>query len=106
MPDIDSTTLTPLMYPTSAELSTGLGTRRIQAALSVPCPSCAAASGTYCFEGGHGLCLVRWEKGLSLAQSRMRPGELEELAAAVRNAERDRRIREREPARQARGGRR
>lgn len=106
MPDIDSTTLTPLMYPTNAESSTSLGSRRIQAALSVPCPSCAAAIETYCFEGGHGICLARWEKGLTLAQARMRPGELEELAAAVRNADRQRRIRERDAARRTQGGRR
>lgn len=83
----------------AAEYSTGQSRRRIDSALSVPCPVCAASRGSYCFEGGHGFCVERWLKGLKIADASLRPGELEVMAAAVRNAERIRRLRVREAAR-------
>lgn len=39
--------------------------RHIRAALSLPCPSCAAERGSYCFSG-HGFCMARWQKGIRL----------------------------------------
>jgi hypothetical protein len=41
--------------------------RRIAAALSIPCPVCAAPRDEYCRPLCHGFCSARWEKGAMLA---------------------------------------
>lgn len=41
--------------------------QRIDAALSLPCPECAAPRGSYCTGDARGLCRYRFEKGLSLS---------------------------------------
>lgn len=41
--------------------------QRIAAALSLPCPECAAPRGSYCTADAHGFCRYRFEKGLSLS---------------------------------------
>jgi hypothetical protein len=89
-----------------ARQSTEHSGKRIASALSVPCPVCAAAKGVYCYVGGNGFCLDRWLKGLTLADSTLRPGDLEKIAAAQRAVNLRHEREEREAARQARGGRR
>jgi len=90
----------------ATDRSTEQSRRRIAAVLSLPCAVCAASRGVYCFEGGHGFHIERWDKGRKLADSSLRPGDLEKMAAAVRNAERDRRIREGNSVHRAERGRR
>lgn len=41
--------------------------QRIAAALSLPCPECAAPRGSYCTADARGFCRYRFEKGLSLS---------------------------------------
>jgi hypothetical protein len=41
--------------------------QRIDAALSLPCPECAAPRGSYCTADARGLCWYRFEKGLRLS---------------------------------------
>ena len=41
--------------------------QRIDAALSLPCPECAAEPGRYCTADARGLCRYRFEKGLALS---------------------------------------
>jgi len=88
-----------------ADRSTVQSRKRITAALSMPCPVCAAARGAFCFEHAQGLCIERYLKGSRTADAALRPGDLEHLAAAVRNAEHHQRQRA-EPEAAERGGRR
>lgn len=87
------------------ERSTAQSRKRIDAALAMPCPTCAARPAAYCYQGGNGLCIERYQKGSRMADSTLRPGDLEKLAAVQRFVN-EREQEAREAARQARGGRR
>ena len=70
----------------------------IDSALSEPCLTHGAAAGRYCFGTVKGICKPRRERGLFLLNaipSVSGVGELGPLAAAVRNAARNRRFRSR-----------
>jgi hypothetical protein len=69
---------------------------RIERALSISCPVCAARPGEYCRPSCGGLCAERWTKALGIAprhqpvtplSTPVPPSELEELAAAARTVE-------------------
>lgn len=66
------------------------------AGLRFPCPDGHGAYGVYCFPSVRGMCRARLDLGHAdlLSRQPMAPGELEPLAAAVRNAQRDARFRE------------
>jgi hypothetical protein len=74
-------------------------TRRvIDSALSEPCMDHGAALHAYCYSSVKGICKARRERGLFLLEaipSIDAVGELEPLANAVRNANRNRKYRER-----------
>lgn len=80
------------------------GRQRIEKALSLPCPQCAAAPGVYCLPSVNGFCRYRYEKGqaLSVPPQVPRGVPIPPLALPETRTEPDRRHPNRHPVRSVR----
>jgi hypothetical protein len=80
-----------------AARSLGRSRQALDLALSEPCANCHAPAGVYCYVTVKGMCRQRRERGQVLADATPTNGvgELDALAAATRNAARNRRLRPR-----------